>query len=656
MLGTQVGPYRVVRLLGEGGMGSVYEAVNDNIERRVAIKVLHKEYAGQPEVVTRFFNEARAANRINHPSMVQIHELGSLTDGTAYIVMEYLDGQTLARCVQDARGRLELRRALQYSWQIATALAEAHNKGIIHRDLKPANVMLVRDALVPGGERAKILDFGIAKLATDTRHGKTASHIIMGTPSYMSPEQCRGAGTVDDKSDVYSLGVMMFVLISGRLPFEAEGAGEIIGMHLHQAPPQLDLLVPDLPAQVAALVHRLLNKDRQTRPSMQEVARALELMLTTHLSGGSSESRMTQAKAAKATTLLTHLAAPTTTLSLSAGQPELPRSRWRRSILIAGALASTFLGGAYALVSWQGALHSGPQAKQELSGAQQVPLSPSLSPPGSTTVQQREPLNSTENKTNPATPEPATNQARGQSVTIQDEKPSTAATSEQGVKKRRAVVASKAIPAHSTDRLGETEAKNEPISYKMEDPELTGAPELPAAEEHLANGRWQDAIRTAMNPKLLRSHPHQVWAVIGQASCMLGRTSSALEAYERSDDAGRKRISAQCASKGITLRRDMAAVAPNLKLAGTADSILDANGLLLQRKYPEAIAIARAHIKTSPDEAWRIIGQAACQIKSLKQASEARRMLAAQAQRELDWACESAGIERVGDTYNIRVQ
>ena len=190
----------------------------------------------------------------------------------------------------------------------------------------------------------------------------------------------------------------------------------------------------------------------------------------------------------------------------------------------------------------------------------------------------------------------------------------------------------------------------------MEDPELTGAPELPAAEEHLANGRWQDAIRTAMNPKLLRSHPHRVWAVIGQASCMLGRTSSALEAYERSDDAGRKRISAQCANKGITLRRDMAAAAPDLKPAGTADSILDANGLLLQRKYPEAIAIARAHTKTSPHEAWRIIGQAACQIKSLKQASEARRMLAAQAQQELDWACESAGIERVGDTYNIRVQ
>ena len=653
MLGTQVGPYRVVRLLGEGGMGSVYEAVNDNIERRVAIKVLHKEYAGQPEVVTRFFNEARAANRINHPSMVQIHELGSLADGTAYIVMEYLDGQTLARCVQDARGRLELRRALQYSWQIATALAEAHNKGIIHRDLKPANVMLVRDALVPGGERAKILDFGIAKLATDTRHGKTASHIIMGTPSYMSPEQCRGAGTVDDKSDVYSLGVMMFVLISGRLPFEAEGAGEIIGMHLHQAPPQLDLLVPDLPAQVAALVHRLLNKDRQTRPSMQEVARALELMLTTHLSGGSIESPMTQAKA---TTLLTHLAAPTTTLGLSAGQPELQPSRWRRSFLIAGALASTFLGGASALVSWQGALHSGPQAKQELSGAQQVPLAASLLTTENSKAQQRERLNSTENKTLPATPEPATNQAREQPVTIQDEKLSTAATIEPGGKKRRAVVASKSIPAHSTDKLGETEAKNEPISYKMEDPELTGAPELPAAEEHLANGRWQDAIRTAMNPKLLRSHPHRVWAVIGQASCMLGRTSSALEAYERSDDAGRKRISAQCANKGITLRRDMAAAAPDLKPAGTADSILDANGLLLQRKYPEAIAIARAHTKTSPHEAWRIIGQAACQIKSLKQASEARRMLAAQAQQELDWACESAGIERVGDTYNIRVQ
>jgi serine/threonine-protein kinase len=190
--------------------------------------------------------------------MVQIHELGSLPDKTAYIVMEYLDGMTLAKCLQVAQGPLELHRALQYCWQIAAALAEAHAKGIVHRDLKPANVMLIRDALVPGGERVKILDFGIAKLATDARHGKTATHILMGTPSYMSPEQCRGAGTVDEKSDVYSLGILMFLVLSGRLPFDAEGAGELIAMHLHQAPPSLLALVPGIPPVVAALVHRLL--------------------------------------------------------------------------------------------------------------------------------------------------------------------------------------------------------------------------------------------------------------------------------------------------------------------------------------------------------------------------------------------------------------
>lgn len=278
---AQIGPYRIVRPLGEGGMGAVYEAIQEPIERRVALKVLLPQHAQNPDALSRFFNEARAVNRIEHPSIVQVSDYGQALDGTAYLVMECLRGETLSSRLTNlhARGaRLPMYEATQIAAQIADALTAAHDKSIVHRDLKPGNVMLVRDPAVPGGERAKILDFGIAKLTQGQDKG-TATNALIGTPQYMSPEQCRGAGGVDDKTDVYALGVMLYQMLADRPPFLGENAIEYMAQHAFQEPVPLRNFAPQAHPDLAALVHRLLIKDKAIRPSMREVGAELSNFL-----------------------------------------------------------------------------------------------------------------------------------------------------------------------------------------------------------------------------------------------------------------------------------------------------------------------------------------------------------------------------------------
>ncbi|MEO6776787.1 MAG: serine/threonine-protein kinase [Kofleriaceae bacterium] len=192
--GTRVGGYRVLKLIGSGGMGEVWLAEHEMLGRRAAVKMLRREVSSRAEIVARFFNEARAATSISDPGIVQIFDFGHHTDGSAYIVMELLDGEGLDRRLQ-SNGVLAVGDALRIMRQVCGSLGAAHAAGIVHRDLKPENIFLVRDPEVPGGERAKILDFGIAKLVGDTNL-KTQTSAMMGTPTFMSPEQCRGAGQV----------------------------------------------------------------------------------------------------------------------------------------------------------------------------------------------------------------------------------------------------------------------------------------------------------------------------------------------------------------------------------------------------------------------------------------------------------------------------
>jgi eukaryotic-like serine/threonine-protein kinase len=273
--GSRIGPYRIVRQLGEGGMGAVFEAVHAAIERHVAIKVLHREQASRQEMVGRFFNEARAVNLIDHPSLVQVADFGLTDDGLSFIVMELVRGEALSKRLRS--GRLSVAQAVDIARHIAFALAATHDKNIVHRDLKPDNVMLVADPERSGSERLKILDFGIAKLMEQEHQGQlqTNADLVMGTPAYMSPEQCRGASYVDTKADVYSLGVILYEMLSGRLPFVAEDSGSLIGMHLFKVPPPLQTVAPHVPEPLAALVDRLLLKDKLQRPAMRELAEQL---------------------------------------------------------------------------------------------------------------------------------------------------------------------------------------------------------------------------------------------------------------------------------------------------------------------------------------------------------------------------------------------
>jgi len=270
-----IGNYRVVRGLGEGGMGTVCLAQHPVIGRKVAIKLLHAELAGHADVVARFFNEARAIHTIGHENIVEILDFGQTERGQPYFIMEFLEGEPLSDTI--ARGPMDPGRVATIAEQMCRALSAAHSKGIVHRDLKPQNVQLATKP--DGGLRVKVLDFGVAKILESQAtagSARTRTGAVMGTPRYMAPEQCRGAGAVDHRADIYSLGVVLFEMLAGRPPFGAEGVGELFTMHMFQTPPQLTAWCPHVPAHLAAAVMKSLAKDPAERfQSMDELCDAL---------------------------------------------------------------------------------------------------------------------------------------------------------------------------------------------------------------------------------------------------------------------------------------------------------------------------------------------------------------------------------------------
>ena len=284
MVGQTLGSYRIVSEIGKGGMGVVYLAEHALLGRKAAVKLLRSDVAG--EQVERFFNEAKAAATLHHPGLVEVFDFGHHTDGRGFIVMEFLVGESLAeRLERDPR--LPVPIACTIARHVANALAVAHNEGIIHRDLKPGNIFLVPDAESPAGVRTKVLDFGIAKLArnTDARSVKTHSGAVIGTPRYMSPEQCKNAREVDGRADIYSLGCILFEMLLGVAPFDYDSWAELVSAHLHETPPRPSELDPAIPADVETLVMKMLSKLPQDRHrSMEELSQSLEVILRTHAS------------------------------------------------------------------------------------------------------------------------------------------------------------------------------------------------------------------------------------------------------------------------------------------------------------------------------------------------------------------------------------
>jgi serine/threonine-protein kinase len=280
--GTEVGSYRILQQIGEGGMGAVWLAEHVMLGRRAAIKVLHASLTANQTVVTRFFNEARAATAIADPGIVQIFDFGHHSDGSAYIVMELLEGEPLDKRLRRF-GALPPFEALRILRQVAASVGAAHARGIVHRDLKPENVFLVPDAEVPGGERAKVLDFGIAKLLGDQHQNigvKTQQSTVLGTPDYMSPEQCKGADMVDARSDIYSLGCVLFCLVAGQPPFRAQGLGEIFLKHVLEPTPTLAGVVAGVGPELDRLIGKCMAKDPAQRfGTGTELALAIDPLL-----------------------------------------------------------------------------------------------------------------------------------------------------------------------------------------------------------------------------------------------------------------------------------------------------------------------------------------------------------------------------------------
>jgi serine/threonine protein kinase len=274
LVGEALGSYRILEELSSGGMGTVYRAEHELLARPAAVKVLRATMTGNPDIVSRFFTEARAASAIRHPAIVEVFDFGYTGDGSAYLAMELLEGESIKTRLK-TRGALPERAAADVAYGVAGALAAAHGKGIIHRDLKPDNVFLVIG--VDGVERPKVLDFGVAKLV-DHRddHKPTVDGALLGTPRYMAPEQARAASAIDHRADLYSLGCLLYEMIAGTPPFIGTGAGELIAMHMFEEPEPPSARGATITPALEAVILRLLQKEPDARyQSAAETAAAI---------------------------------------------------------------------------------------------------------------------------------------------------------------------------------------------------------------------------------------------------------------------------------------------------------------------------------------------------------------------------------------------
>ncbi len=281
-----MGQFELREVAGRGAMGTVYRAYQRTMDRVVAVKILRSEIVKEPGVLRRFLREARAAARLQHPNIVTVHMVGETEDGVPYLVMEHIDGVSL-EAICEAQGPQPLLRVVGFGRQIAAALSEAHSLGIVHRDLKPANILVTDRSRTP--DLVKVLDFGIAKLVSSTEADQSmmsADGTIFGTPHYIAPEQASGSD-VDHRVDLYSLGVILFRLTTGSLPFEGTQSMQVVLKHLREEPPRPRSLDPQIPQAMEDLILACLQKQRTRRPDdAEQVIAALDRIEAESRRGG----------------------------------------------------------------------------------------------------------------------------------------------------------------------------------------------------------------------------------------------------------------------------------------------------------------------------------------------------------------------------------
>lgn len=341
--------YELVRLLGEGGMGTVYEAKHLLIGRRLAVKFLHAQYVTSKEVVTRFQREAQAAAAIGHENIIEVTDMGTTAEGAPYIVMEFLDGQDVREALSQ-NGPIPPNRACHIMVQALSALQAAHDAGIIHRDLKPENIYLINKPGRP--DYVKLLDFGISKfrsLESEGAKGLTQTGTVLGTPYYMSPEQARGDQDLSSRSDIYAMGVILYQMLTGQLPFDAPNYNALLIKILTEDPPPPGELNPDIPEDLVQTIQTAMARDQADRyaDSMEFRERLLPYLPS---SSGQFDTKMSSAsrnavKAALSSTMtpLEMTRSGAGSLSRSVGKSKLP--------LIIGSVAAAVLAVVVAIVA-----------------------------------------------------------------------------------------------------------------------------------------------------------------------------------------------------------------------------------------------------------------------------------------------------------------
>jgi serine/threonine-protein kinase len=355
------GKYRIERVLGVGGMGMVVSAVHLQLDERVAIKFLLPDALANPEAVARFGREARAAVKIKSEHVARVTDVSTLENGSPYMVMEFLRGHDLSAALRDG-GAMPVHLAVQYVLQACEALAEAHAVGIVHRDLKPANLFLTSRA--DGSPCVKVLDFGISKVTnvsgSGSDMGMTRTQSIMGSPLYMSPEQMASSRDVDQRADVWAIGCVLYELITGRVPFEAETMPQLCTLILHQEPPPPRSIRPEIPDGVASAIMRCLRKDRAQRyPNV--AALAMDLAAFSPDAGPRSAERISRvlsssgisSPALVSSNFPAHVAASNTG-SQAWGTTQVARSN--RAVWLGAVIAALLAAGG--VVAWKASSHA----------------------------------------------------------------------------------------------------------------------------------------------------------------------------------------------------------------------------------------------------------------------------------------------------------